>query len=458
MPTPVRLILALCLALALAPACAPVAPPSAAARSPALGALPAPRGFPPTRPLPPQRPNAEIARDILDLTFRMESGRTLPVLTRFEAPVRVGMRGPVPPSAEADLARLLDRLRREAGIDIARARPGEAANLWVEFVPRAALQRTVPAAACFVVPRDESFAAFRAGRTGGAEWALLDRRTAATVFIPSDVAPQEVRDCLHEEIAQALGPLNDLYRLPDSVFNDDNFHTVLTGFDMLVLRALYSPELASGMTEAEVAARLPALLHRLNPRGGMGGVAPPVPENRAWTEAVETALGPRASPAERRAAASRAVAIAEGAGWSDPRLAFSYVTLGRAALTRELEPAVAAYRRALALYARSPATRLQEAHVAMQLAAFALSAGRPEEALALVRPQAAVAQRAENAALMATLLLIEAEALEALGRRDEARRVRLDSLGWARYGFGSEAQIAARLGEIAVLRGGGGGG
>jgi len=34
-------------------------------------------------------------------------------------------------------------------------------------------------------------------------------------------SPQEVRDCLHEELAQALGPLNDLYRLPDSVFNDD---------------------------------------------------------------------------------------------------------------------------------------------------------------------------------------------------------------------------------------------
>jgi hypothetical protein len=63
------------------------------------------------------------------------------------------------------------------------------------------------------------------------------------VFIPSDVSPQEVRDCLHEEVAQALGPLNDLYRLPDSVFNDDNFHAVLTGFDMLILRTYYDAEL-----------------------------------------------------------------------------------------------------------------------------------------------------------------------------------------------------------------------
>ncbi len=45
-----------------------------------------------------------------------------------------------------------------------------------------------------------------------------------------------MRDCLHEELAQALGPLNDLYRLSNSVFNDDNFHSVLTGFDMEMLR------------------------------------------------------------------------------------------------------------------------------------------------------------------------------------------------------------------------------
>ena len=76
-----------------------------------------------------------------------------------------------------------------------------------------------------------------------------------------------MRDCLHEELAQALGPLNDLYRLSDSVFNDDNMHTVLTGFDMLILRVFYSPALRSGMTRAEVAARLPAILAQLNPAG-----------------------------------------------------------------------------------------------------------------------------------------------------------------------------------------------
>jgi len=29
--------------------------------------------------------------------------------------------------------------------------------------------------------------------------------------------------------------------------------------------------------------------------------------------------------------------------------------------------------------------------------------------------------------------------------------VRLDSLGWARYGFGSDAEVGARLAEIAAI-------
>lgn len=443
------LILALGLAACSAPSGGPEAPPDR--RAPELGPLPPMKIFGAGRVTPPARPNPDIARDFLELTFRMESGRRLPALTRFEGPVRVALRGAVPPTAVGDLDRLIGRLRREAGIDIARARRGEAGNITLDFLPRGTMQRSVPLAACFVVPRAESFADFRRGRlSGAANWAALPRREHVTVFIPSDVAPQEVRDCLHEEVAQALGPLNDLYRLPDSVFNDDNFHTVLTGFDMLVLRLTYAPELASGMSEAEVAARLPGLLARLNPAGQRPG-GPPRAENRPWIDAIETALSPRSSPAERRNAAGRAVTIAQSQGWRDPRLAFSHFTLGRAALAREFDLAVASYLNAAALYAR-PVTEVQSAHVAMQLAAFALSSGQASAAIALSDRFAPVARRSENAALLATLLLVKAEALELLGRPDEARAVRLDSLGWARYGFGSEAEVRRRMGEISALR------
>jgi hypothetical protein len=392
----------------------------------------------------------EIAQDFLDLTFRMESGRTLPAMTRFEGPIRVGFRGTVPPTAGADLGRLIERLRREAGIDIAPARDGETPNLVIEFLSRSTLQRSVPEAACFVVPRNETFAEFRRGRRAGADdWATIPERRAATVFIPYDVAPQEIRDCLHEELAQAIGPLNDLYRLPDSVFNDDNFHTVLTGFDMLILRLTYSSGLASGLGEAETAALLPGILARLNPGGQRaGGIAPP--ESRVWKEAVETALSGRSSPGERRAAASRALAIAREQGWRDPRLAFSLFTLGRAATAREGNLALASYLQAGALYDR-PGTEIQAAHVAMQLAAFALTQGEVDAVIALADGHIPAARRAENAALLATLLLLKAEALAASGRAAEAEAVRQESLGWARYGFGGDEEVRAREVEIGTL-------
>ena len=57
----------------------------------------------------------------------------------------------------------------------------------------------------------------------------------------------------------------------------------------------------------------------------------------------------------------------------------------------------------------------------------------------------------ENAALLSTLLMVKAEALELMSRAGEARAVREDALGWARYGFGSDAEVRARLAEIAAL-------
>ena len=50
-------------------------------------------------------------------------------------------------------------------------------------------------------------------------------------------------------------------------------------------------------------------------------------------------------------------------------------------------------------------------------------------------------------ALLATLLMIKAEALDAQGRSEEARITRLDSLGWARYGFGSDQEVRQPTGR-----------
>lgn len=434
-------------ALALS-ACAPaaLAPPATGPETPA--AVP----FGPTRPLPVRQSNAALARDFVELSFRMESGRVLPRLTRFEAPVRVAVTGPAPATAAEDLDRLLARLRTEAGIDIAAGGDPATAGIVVEFLPRARMQALVPQAACFVVPGVGSWADYRKNRRSArVDWAALTVRSRTTVFIPADTTPQEVRDCLHEEIAQALGPLNDLYRLPDSVFNDDNFHTVLTGFDMLVLRATYDPALSSGMTEAEVMAALPGILARINPDGGQGGIAPPDPTPRAYVAAIETAFGPRGSSDSRLAAAATAVQIAEAAGWRDARAGFAWFARGRVGLSGDLDPAVRAFFRARDIYRGRPGMEVQAAHVEMQLAAFALSADRPQDALNLAAAAEPVVARAENAALLATLKLIRAAALSALGQEAAAEAARVDALPFARYGFGSDAEVRRRVAEIAGL-------
>ncbi|HHX88867.1 MAG TPA: DUF2927 domain-containing protein, partial [Paracoccus sp.] len=274
----------------------------------------------PPRPLPPMRANAEMVEDVLEMGFFMESGRAIPQFSRFVGPVSVVTRGEMPTLARADLARLLGRLRDEAGLEIAQAPDNTAAPganvVTVEFVPRRQMRSVVPAAACFVVPNVESWQDFSAKRRSPSiDWTRIGQRRAAAVFVPADTTPQEVRDCLHEEIAQALGPLNDLYRLTDSVFNDDNFQTTLTGFDMLVLRVWNAPELQPGMTRDEVAARLPTLLNHLNPAGHRSAGPPAGPTPREWVLAIEQALSSENNLDERRAGAMRALDLARAQGW-----------------------------------------------------------------------------------------------------------------------------------------------
>jgi len=433
-------------------ACGAVSVPDAPTRAamPETLRLPPMKAFSGASPVPPARANSDIARDFLDLSFALESGRQLDLFTRFEGPISVRVTGNPPPTLMPDLTRLIGRLRREAGIDIGRNPQG--ASITIEAVSRAEIRQFLPKAACFVVPNVSSLREYRAARNARqTSWSELTERRRIAIFVPGDSPPQEVRDCLHEELAQAVGPLNDLYRLPDSVFNDDNVHTVLTGFDMLILRVYHAPELRNGMTRAEVAARLPAILSRLNPAGERVPARPAGATTRGWTDAIQTALGPGTGPTRRRAAARQALAIAEAQGWSDHRLAFSHFALARLSQVSDPVGALSHFAAADAIYARAAGTELHRAHTATQLAAYALNQGRAETALAMIAPHLATAERHQNAALLATLMMLRAEALALQGRVAEAEAVRLDSIGWARYGFGADWAVRARLQEIAAL-------
>ncbi|MGR3703120.1 MAG: DUF2927 domain-containing protein [Paracoccaceae bacterium] len=445
-----RILLPFCLFLG---ACMP----GAVSEMPSRAAAEIDSTMPPMRvfsaPQPTQFPiaNADLQRDFIDLSFLLESGRTLPVLTRFEGPITVRVTGNPPATLASDLNRLLFRLRNEAGIAISQTAASDA-NITIEAVSRAEIRSHLPQAACFVVPNISRLSEFRlARRSPRTDWARLSTRERMAVFVPNDASPQEVRDCLHEEMAQALGPLNDLYRLPQSVFNDDNVHAVLTGYDMMILRATYAPELRSGMTRAQVEARLPGILARINPGGQ--GIAPRYDGQtpREWVDAMQTALGVGAAPGARRNAAMQTLSIARTLGWQDHRLGFAHYILGRLILPVDPAEAVAQFQAADRVFAQRPEYGLHRAMVAAQLSAYLVAQGRGPEAVDMIGVHLPVVIRHENAALVATLNMLRAEALELSGRGVEAQAVRLDSLGWARYGFGADGVIRAKLREISAL-------
>ncbi|QEW21187.1 hypothetical protein LA6_003394 [Marinibacterium anthonyi] len=413
--------------------------------------LPPMKVFTTPRPKAPTEANADIATDFMALHFQLESGRTIDTFTRFETPVTVRVTGAPPASLGPDLRRLIQRLRTEAGIDISEITTGTA-NITIEAVPREDIRRALPQAACFVVPNVSSLQEFkRDRRRAKTNWALLEKRERLAVFVPNDTSPQEIRDCLHEELAQALGPLNDLYRLDESIFNDDNVHRVLTGFDMLILRATYAPDLHTGMTASQVAAQLPAILARLNPAGAGKPAQNVEPTPRVWINAVQTALGPGADPDARRKAADLALSTAIQHGWQDHRRAFSHYIVGRMAQYSDPDLADRHYAAAQYYLSKSPSSALQSAYVTTQTAAIAITRGDAGGAIRQLDPAIAVARQSENASLLATLMLLKAEALELTGHPDQARAVRLDSLGWARYGFGADWAVRQKMREIAAL-------
>jgi hypothetical protein len=400
------------------------------------------------------RSNLDLAQDFLDLTFELESGEKLQHLLRYERPVRVHLASPALAEYRPDLEALLHRLRAEAGIDIAETADAAEAQIIVEAVPAAQIARVFPSAACFIVPGETDWRSFIRRRSETrVRWPEQTTLERAAIFLPLDTTPQDVRDCLHEEITQALGPADDLYRLPDTIWNDDNFHGMATPFDMTILRALYQPELRSGMSRNETAAVLPKVLNRVNPPGRGVPREPRSPESRAWANAIETALTREAPRSRRLAAATTATEIAAEMRPVDHRLGVSLLTLGRLSLRNDPAAAARYFARAYELFRTEFGTDdVRTAQAAVHLAALALGTGQYEVAVTLADRHLPAARQGQNAILIAGLLSIKSEALVGLGQPEAAQETRIDSLQWARYGFGdADGALAREQAQLAAL-------
>ncbi|QPM90393.1 DUF2927 domain-containing protein [Pseudooceanicola algae] len=90
---------------------------------------------------------------------------------------------------------------------------------------------------------------------------------SAVVLIRAEHPPLMRRACIHEEVAQGLGLRNDSAEARPSIFNDDMEFALLTSQDEMMLKMLYDPRLAPGMTLETARPLIRALSQDLQPTG-----------------------------------------------------------------------------------------------------------------------------------------------------------------------------------------------
>ncbi|PPB80239.1 Protein of unknown function (DUF2927) [Albidovulum inexpectatum] len=183
-------------------------------------------------------------------------------LQRWEGPVRLSVEfGPSVDEAQrrADLAAIdayAARLARLTGLRISRSdwRPNHLVLILNSDERKEALDR-IRAFAPAISPAALQSVRDMARQTYCTVIALSDDTShvyvSAVTVIRAELAYRMRLACIHEELAQSLGLVNDSPHARPSIFNDNEEFALLTPQDELMLRILYDPRLRPGMTLAE---------------------------------------------------------------------------------------------------------------------------------------------------------------------------------------------------------------
>ncbi|MEM7189821.1 MAG: DUF2927 domain-containing protein [Pseudomonadota bacterium] len=382
--------------------------------------------------------NGSLARLFVRLTHDLEWGASRPHLVRYEGPVRVQMRGRGRQGYRQFLDDFLGQLRQRAGVQISRA-PGNA-NLVIRFVPGNDYKRAVPQHFCLVAPGLISWERFRQDpvRFGTRPYETQRTMEGMTVFLPDNAEPYLVRHCLIEEITQALGPVNDLYGLGPSIFNDDAAHIWPTQLDYLMLRVLYAPEIRSGLDRSQTYARALTVLNRENPAGRS---APALPRLLGagmdrWRAEVRLAFDRTRSLSRRIRHAKQAVQIAARRAPQSAYHCRALVTLARLART-ELDTALSAANTAgrVCRRAHGPGD-IRMARLALDRARVLYEAKDYTNALAAVEgAETVLAAHGQDERLMA-LYALRAGAYRAIQQGTRSLEERRKAGAWGAYALG----------------------
>lgn len=388
--------------------------------------------------------NGTLAQLFVHLGHDLEWGARRPNLVRLEQPVRVEMTG----CCTADYTQFLDsflgRMRTQTGIDIARA--SGSPNLRIHFVPGGDFRARIPDNLCVVAPGALPWERFREDPTrfGTKGFETAERVTAMSVYLPDTASPHLIRRCLIEETTQALGLANDLNGLSDSIFNDDGAHIWPTAIDLLMLRVLYAPEIQTGLNRRETRARARTVLDRINPQGRS---APPLPKldiraMSGWAGHIGDAFDTGRSISSRRASAETALSLAANRA---PQSAYHCRSLFVLARLSRPDPATRARLLERSLNVCRSAHGPDDPRIALiklSLARSLMQQGRASMAYDMSGPLGPhLAAHGHTAALSARFAL-QAEALGAIQRPEDAARARRMADDWARYALGRKSTEA----------------
>jgi hypothetical protein len=191
-----------------------------------------------------------------------EARATPAMLRRWDGPLRIGMvfGASVDPAQRATdratVASLSARLSDLSGLPVGLAERGQ--NLWVYVVSEEERRALAPEwSRRFDGVPPEVFAPVAGMGLETVCLALGFSPGANPVYRGGLVVvraelPERLREaCFHEEIAQAMGLVNDAPEARPSIFNDDEEFATLTPLDDHLVAMLYDPRLRPGMTEAE---------------------------------------------------------------------------------------------------------------------------------------------------------------------------------------------------------------
>lgn len=91
--------------------------------------------------------------------------------------------------------------------------------------------------------------------------------TGAMIVIKGELEGVLRSSCIHEELTQTLGLMNDDPEVRPSIFNDDQEFALLTEHDEILLRILYDRRLRPGMEADEARPLLPEIIEEIRPDG-----------------------------------------------------------------------------------------------------------------------------------------------------------------------------------------------